>query len=76
MSTYLVAFAVGDFRFKEGDRLSVPMYRIVTRPSEVEHANQAIHYGPLVLAHFEKYFGHKFPLPKIDMLATPDFSAG
>lgn len=76
MSTYLVAFAVGDFLFKEGDPSSVPKYRIVTRPSEIEHANQAIYYGPLVLAHLENYFGHKFPLPKIDMLATPDFSAG
>ena len=78
MSTYLVAFAVGDFKFKEeeSDGKTKPTYRIVTRPSEHDHAEQAIFFLPKILKHFEKYFNISFPLPKIDMLAAPDFSAG
>lgn len=37
MSTYLVTYAIGDFRFKE-DLTSSPNFRIVTRPSEIKTA--------------------------------------
>lgn len=36
----------------------------------------ALEVGPKILRYFEDYFGIKFPLPKIDMVALPDFSAG
>lgn len=32
--------------------------------------------GPKVLEFFEKYYSIPFPLPKQDMIAIPDFSAG
>ena len=32
--------------------------------------------GPKVLEFFEQYYNIKFPLPKQDMIAIPDFSAG
>lgn len=32
--------------------------------------------GPQVLKFYENYFDIKFPLPKMDMMAVPDFSAG
>jgi aminopeptidase N len=32
--------------------------------------------GPKILHYYEKYFGIAFPLPKIDMVALPDFAAG
>lgn len=32
--------------------------------------------GPKVLTHFEEWFNVSFPLPKQDMAALPDFSAG
>ena len=76
MSTYLVAFAVGDFAYGKQETPSVPEYRFLTRPSERNHTQKALYFGPRVLAHFEKYFGIQFPLPKIDTLATPDFSPG
>jgi len=77
MSTYLVAFAVGDFKFKQqADPDAKPKFRIVTRPTEVDSASTAILYGPRILKYFESYFNITFPLPKIDMLACPDFAAG
>ena len=32
--------------------------------------------GPKILEFFEGYFNVKFPLPKQDMIALPDFAAG
>lgn len=32
--------------------------------------------GPQILAYYEDYFNTSFPLPKQDMIAIPDFSAG
>ena len=32
--------------------------------------------GPRILAYYETYFDTPFPLPKQDMIAIPDFSAG
>ena len=73
MSTYLVAYAIGDFAFKEDTMNNVPKFRIVTRPSEIETAEQAITYGPVLLFFYEKYFDIKYPLPKMDMLAARKF---
>ena len=75
MSTYLVAFAVGDFEFNANLTVQ-PKYRIVTRPGKKEQANMAILYGPQILKHFENYFKIPFPLPKLDMLAAPNFLSG
>lgn len=36
----------------------------------------AKYIGPKVLKFYEDYFDIKFPLPKVDMIAIPDFSAG
>lgn len=41
--------------------------------SQVEYAK---YIGPKVLKFYEDYFDIKFPLPKVDMIAIPDFSAG
>ena len=69
----MVAFAVGEFQFRNTEKPTKPQFRIVTRPGEYEHAKAAIEFGPSILAHYEQFFDYPFPLPKIDNLATPDF---
>ncbi|XP_076258211.1 suppressor of ER stress-induced death [Rhynchophorus ferrugineus] len=71
MSTYLVAFVISDFRFiKSGE------FSIWARPSALSQAEYSLEIGPKVLKYYEQFFGIKYPLPKIDMVAIPDFSAG
>uniref|UniRef100_A0A1B6M3I9 Aminopeptidase n=1 Tax=Graphocephala atropunctata TaxID=36148 RepID=A0A1B6M3I9_9HEMI len=71
MSTYLVAFVVSDFQ-----HLSDGTFAVWAREQALGQARYALDVGPKILRHFEEYFNIKFPLPKIDMVALPDFSAG
>lgn len=42
----------------------------------IQQVEYAKFVGPKVLKFFEKTFKVKYPLPKMDMIAIPDFSAG
>ena len=46
------------------------------RPSAIEQAEYARKIGPQILEYFEEFFKTPYPLPKQDMAALPDFSAG
>ncbi|CAG9794645.1 unnamed protein product [Diatraea saccharalis] len=77
MSTYLVAFVVSNFSHVESPAdLSTTKFRIWARSDAIDQTSYAANIGPRVLTHFEKFFNVSFPLPKQDMFAIPDFSAG
>lgn len=71
MSTYLVAFVVSDFHY-----ISKGIFSIWAKPSSLAQANYSLEIGPKILKYYEMFFGIKYPLPKVDMVAIPDFSAG
>nr|CAD7423764.1 unnamed protein product [Timema monikensis] len=78
MSTYLVAYIVCDFEYKsvmtEGKH---PVeYRIWARPDAINQTDYALEVGPKILQYYEKYFDYDYPLPKMDMIALPDFNSG
>ncbi|XP_014203834.1 aminopeptidase N [Copidosoma floridanum] len=73
MSTYLVAFIVSDFKAMHSSTSNVSVW---ARAEAIEQAAYSLEIGPKMLSHFEEFFKIKFPLPKIDMVALPDFSAG
>lgn len=78
MSTYLVAYCVSDFEYKEAVLSGEDdvKFRIYARRDAMEQVDYAADIGPKVLRFYEDYFQIKFPLPKIDMIAIPDFAAG
>jgi len=76
MSTYLVAFVVSKFKFVEETRDNGVRFRIWTEQNSLDQAEYARDIGPKILEYFEEYFNVKFPLPKQDMIAIPDFGAG
>lgn len=75
MSTYLVAFLVGDFACTSGSSDGTPI-RACAPPEQVAYTHYALHTAEFILNYYNHYFGIKYPMPKLDMIAIPDFEAG
>ncbi|KAH8283988.1 hypothetical protein KR054_006712 [Drosophila jambulina] len=76
MSTYLVAYSINDFSHKPSTLPNGALFRTWTRPNAIDQCDFAAEFGPKVLQYYEELFGIKFPLPKIDQIAVPDFESG
>ncbi|TVY88309.1 Aminopeptidase 2, mitochondrial, partial [Lachnellula willkommii] len=76
MSTYLVAFIVGELNYIETDKFRLPIRVYAPPSSDIEHGRFALELAARTLAFYEKTFDSEFPLPKMDMVAIPDFAAG
>ncbi|XP_052261394.1 aminopeptidase N-like isoform X2 [Dreissena polymorpha] len=76
MSTYLLAFIICDFNYTENTTENDVTYRAYARPDAVDQTPYSLETGVKILTFFEKYFNVTYPLPKQDMIAIPDFSAG
>ena len=75
MSTYLLYLGVGEFEFLETKLRDIKI-RVITTKGKKSKAKLSLELTKKFLAEYEKYFGIKYPLPKLDMLAIPDFAAG
>ena len=76
MSTYLVAFLVGDFDCStHGESDGIPI-RVCSTPDKVKLTHFALEAAQHFLQYYDTYFGIKYPMPKLDLIAIPDFEAG
>jgi aminopeptidase N len=76
MSTYLVAFLVGDFDCTSaGSADGIPI-RVCSTPDKVKLTHFALSAAEHFLSYYDTYFGIKYPMPKLDLIAIPDFEAG
>lgn len=76
MSTYLLAFVVGELNYIETNTFRVPVRVYAPKDKDIEHGRFSLELAAKTLAFYEKTFDSDFPLPKMDMIAIPDFSAG
>ena len=76
MSTYLLAFIVGELKCVETNNFRVPVRVFATPDKDIEHGRFSLELAARTLDFYEKTFDSPFPLPKMDMVAIPDFSAG
>lgn len=76
MSTYLLAFIIGELNYVETKNFRVPVRVYATPDKDIEHGRFSLELAAKTLAFYEKEFDSDFPLPKMDMVAIPDFSAG
>ena len=76
MSTYLLAFIVGDLVSIEADAANGTRMGIWTTPGKEDQAQFALDTSVKLLGYFNDYFGIPYPLPKLDHIAIPDFAAG
>ena len=76
MSTYLLAFIVGDLAcVQDRTRDGVLMRVWATRGNE-DKGQFALETSMALLDYFHDYFGVPYPLSKLDHIAIPDFAAG
>jgi aminopeptidase N/puromycin-sensitive aminopeptidase len=75
MSSYLLAFLVGDFQCTEGESDGVKIRGCAT-PDKAALTPYSVEVAKYVLHYYDTYFGIPYPLKKLDLIAIPDFEAG
>uniref|UniRef100_A0A669DIF1 Aminopeptidase n=1 Tax=Oreochromis niloticus TaxID=8128 RepID=A0A669DIF1_ORENI len=74
MSTYLVAFVICDFKSVTGTTSSgVSIY---AAPEKWQQTHYALEVAVKMLDFYEEFFNIRYPLPKQDLIAIPDFQSG
>ena len=76
MSTYLLAFIIGDFEYIESKTKNGVQVRVFTTPGKKHQAKFALECAVKTLEFYGKYFDIAYPLPVLDMIAIPDFQSG
>jgi len=72
----LLAFCVGDFGYVETKTESGVPVRVFAPRGMEKDGKFSVDLAARTLDFFGKEFGSPYPLPKMDMIAIPDFSAG
>ncbi|XP_040158146.1 puromycin-sensitive aminopeptidase [Anopheles arabiensis] len=76
MSTYLVAVVVGEYDYVEDRSADGVLVRVYTPVGKREQGRFALDVATKVLPYYKDYFNIAYPLPKMDLIAISDFSAG
>ncbi|MDA0770603.1 MAG: hypothetical protein BZY79_05690 [SAR202 cluster bacterium Casp-Chloro-G4] len=76
MSTYLLAFVIGDLTYIEKTGDNGTLMRVFTTRGREAQGQFALETSLRLLKFFNGYFGIPYPLPKMDHIAIPDFAAG
>jgi puromycin-sensitive aminopeptidase len=76
MSTYLVAYVVGELEATDPVMVGATALRVWCVPGKKRLAAFGQAIGAASLKFFEDYYGLPYPGDKLDLLAIPDFAAG
>jgi puromycin-sensitive aminopeptidase len=76
MSTYLVAFIIGELESVSAMSQHGVMINAYATPDKTEQLRFALDMAVRSLDFFDDYFAIPYPLPKLDMVAIPDFAFG
>ncbi|CAF4602604.1 unnamed protein product [Rotaria sp. Silwood1] len=73
MSTYLVAYVVGEYDYVETEDSNGVSIRVYTPVGKKEHGNFALDIASKILPFYAEYFNIKYPIAKADQIAIPNF---
>uniref|UniRef100_A0A671RLC3 Aminopeptidase n=1 Tax=Sinocyclocheilus anshuiensis TaxID=1608454 RepID=A0A671RLC3_9TELE len=76
MSSYLLAFIVCDFRSVSGMTATGINISIYAVPEKWHQTHYALEAALRLMEFYEQYFNILYPLPKLDLIAIPDFQSG
>lgn len=78
MSSYLVVFAVCEFKLARTEQLAgttIP-FSVYTAVGQEEDGKMAFDVAKKITEFYIGYFGVPYPLPKLDMVAIPEYPTG
>ncbi len=75
MSTYLLYLGIGNFE-EVKDRFNGVDYIVATVPGKSSGAKFPLDVAKDSIRFFESYFGSKYNMPKLHLIAVPEFAAG
>ncbi|XP_019765987.2 glutamyl aminopeptidase isoform X2 [Dendroctonus ponderosae] len=79
MSTYLTCFIVSDFTYTNttfNNSGNLTELRVYASPGNLQKTTYAGEVAKKVIEYYVEYFGIPYPLPKLDLVAIPDFVSG
>lgn len=75
MSTYLLAFIIGEFEYIEKYTKDNVQVRVFTTAGKKHQAQFALDVAIKSLEFYNEYFDISYPLPVLDLIAIPDFES-
>ena len=76
MSTYLLAFVVGEMKYRESKTKDGVVVRAYSTPDNLPYTEFALDCAVKTLEFYNDYFDIPYPLVKCDFIALPDFASG
>ncbi len=76
MSTYLLYFGIGKWEIIEKRMKNNILIRGITTPGKSKYTEFALEVTEKCMEYFIDYFDYPYILPKVDLLAIPDFASG
>jgi len=76
MSTYLVAFCVGEFDWVSARSKGGVFVRVLTPPGRSAEGKFSLDVAVKCLDFYDDFFQIKYPLPKLDMICITEFAMG
>src|SRR5690606_38031872 len=76
MSSYLLAFVIGNLKYKQAKTKNGTVVRAFATPDKVDQVDFSLDVAVKCLEFYNEYFAIPYPLEKCDMVALPDFASG
>ncbi|KAI1694978.1 peptidase family m1 domain-containing protein [Ditylenchus destructor] len=80
MSSYLLALAIVNYKYKEGSVISTSGNRIRVRvwmtPELIDSATEPLENAVKLISYYEEQLSQPYPLAKMDMIEVQNFDAG
>ena len=76
MSSYLLAYCVGEFDYVQAQTKNGVLIKVYTPPGKSTSGTFALDCATQCLDLYDEFFGCHYPLPKLDMVAIPEFAMG
>jgi puromycin-sensitive aminopeptidase len=73
MSTYLLAFCIGEFDYVQGQTKHGVLIKVYAPKGRSASGHYALDCALQCLDAYDDFFGTPYPLPKLDMVAIPEF---